>query len=548
MAETKTPDSNAQGDWTMHRPAQGRSPRLLSLSLILSVALHVAVSLAVISTASGWRHPDLTAIYTVDLVAPDAPPDTPADMPPVEPAPEPGPAPKPAPEPAVQAPPMPPPPAAPATPPSPPQPPIPAPAPSPGPDVAGQLGGHGPLLVEPDLPDAAPPAPGVTAISPVTPPPPSPREQLGGPDLPGVVVSDKDVRVGGLYGFAGMADTFALEQVGADVFTEEEYTGHYRTRDGRHIDVVDARQSEGMLILHRPADGNETGLARGLHRYGKMIYTYGPTLRGADPVEGSIYLLPKKARYNDENIDVPNQLIWMPSTPPMRYAEKMAIGMRDVSLESQGATLTGVVAWMGREPAPAAVLAMAGCPPPSALRALARRHAIHGLTVLAFAPRGCDQGRRDWDTALPGLLAEDVLAAVRLLREQPQADPGRVGVIGLGAGAALALKAAADPDLAFAVMTCPSGAADPERCALPVPRVTDLLRARAPLIWLLPPGDGGRWDGLRERLRQAGLPPDAVRALPDPVPPGADPEEARWLRTLDHAPAREAAAWAASLP
>jgi len=122
-----------------------------------------------------------------------------------------------------------------------------------------------------------------------------------------------------------------------------------------------------------------------------------------------------------------------------------------------------------------------------------------------------------------------------------------VGVVGLGSGAALALKAAADPDLAFAAMTCPSGAASPEHCALPVPGVIDLLRAKAPLAWLLPPGEKDRWTGHLKRIRQAGLPDEAVRLLPDPVPPGAKPDEARWLRALDHAPARETAAWAASL-
>lgn len=549
MADTKTPDEPSSGERTPQCGVQRRGRcGLLPLSMVLSLVLHVAVSIAVITTAANWRHPDLASIYTVDLVAPEPP----APQPPPQPVPEPRA--EPPSEPTPDAAPRPTAPRAETPPPEPP------PSPSPPPDMADEPAGHGPLqkgllLDEPGLPETAAPIPGVTAISPVTPPPAT--AQLGGPDLPGVVVTDQGVRVGGLHGFAGMADTFALEQIGADVFTEEEYSGHYRTRDGRCIDLVDARQSEDMLILHLPGLGQEKGLARGLTRYGKMIYTHGPGLRAFSPVDGTIYLLPKKARYNDENIDVPNQLMWMPDAPPMRYAEKVAISERALVFESGGTTLTGILAWTrqggwtGRGPGPAAVLALAGCPPPSALLALARRYALHGLTVLAFAPRGCDQGREAWDTALPGLLADDVLAAAAQLRKQPEADAKRVGVIGLGAGAALALKAAADQDMSFAIMTCPSGAADPDRCALPVPRVTDLLRARAPLVWLLPPGDSGhpdRWREHLERIRRAGLPDDAARLLPDPVPAGAGPDEANWLRTLDHAPAREAAAWAADLP
>ncbi|GHF30180.1 hypothetical protein GCM10018790_04670 [Kitasatospora xanthocidica] len=91
----------------------------------------------------------------------------------------------------------------------------------------------------------------------------------------------------------------------------------------------------------------------------------------------------------------------------------------------------------------------AGPGPLGELRSAAEAYARRGITTLVFDKRtdGYSMTHRDY-----GQLADDALAAVRLLRARPEVAPDRVGLWGLSEGAwVVSLAATRSPDVAYLV-------------------------------------------------------------------------------------------------
>src|SRR5262249_43483078 len=66
--------------------------------------------------------------------------------------------------------------------------------------------------------------------------------------------------------------------------------------------------------------------------------------------------------------------------------------------------------------------------------------------------RGCGASTGDWTTASQFDLAEDALAAVRLLKERPEIDSRRIGLWGMSQGASIIpLAAVRSSDVAFLI-------------------------------------------------------------------------------------------------
>jgi pimeloyl-ACP methyl ester carboxylesterase len=83
-----------------------------------------------------------------------------------------------------------------------------------------------------------------------------------------------------------------------------------------------------------------------------------------------------------------------------------------------------------------------------------------GLAVFIYDKRGTGQSAGDWQTASIEDLAEDALAAVRLVRQQPNIRPDQVGLFGVSQGGRLTPTAAAGSDeVAFLINV--TGAAIP---------------------------------------------------------------------------------------
>lgn len=76
----------------------------------------------------------------------------------------------------------------------------------------------------------------------------------------------------------------------------------------------------------------------------------------------------------------------------------------------------------------------------------------HGFTVLTFDKRGTGTSTGNWSNAGLEELANDVRAGVRVLRQQPDVDSSRIGLVGLSEGGWTApLAASRGPGIAFIV-------------------------------------------------------------------------------------------------
>ncbi|WP_126379000.1 alpha/beta hydrolase family protein [Desulfovibrio ferrophilus] len=305
------------------------------------------------------------------------------------------------------------------------------------------------------------------------PPPPRPE------DLPVAVEKDGTVYVAGTHGFATFADTFNLERCGADTFEPEDFFGHYRVGSRRFVSVIDGLDKFGGFLFY----DSQTGMFRKLKQVSNMIFTYGPSFSREGPVAGSVTILPKKDRYQNKYIKKPNQLIWLPEDPPMRYGTLIEFAETELNFDSAGTTLTGTLITRpegGR--VPGVVLTFCtGCIRRDQARGFAQALALHGLAVLIYDVRTCVGPPAQGEAGLR-VLGEDALAAVRALRSRPEVDPDRVGLWGKDNGAQVALAAASmGVEADFLVLTYAQAGPVNKVSLPPPPRPGGVL---VPALWL----------------------------------------------------------------
>jgi uncharacterized protein len=149
-----------------------------------------------------------------------------------------------------------------------------------------------------------------------------------------------------------------------------------------------------------------------------------------------------------------------PSLPALPTAETAtppqvgAIDRDEVRIPVRDTVLAGAV-FAPQEPGrhPAVVFVHgAGRGSRSALADQAEYLARSGVVALVYDKRtvGYSFTSRDFD-----LLAENALAAVRVLRDRPEVDPARVGLRGVSEGGwVVPIAAARSPDVAFAILVC----------------------------------------------------------------------------------------------
>jgi uncharacterized protein len=145
----------------------------------------------------------------------------------------------------------------------------------------------------------------------------------------------------------------------------------------------------------------------------------------------------------------------LPPNPAIEVAEPKRVGdvaREEVRIDVRDDVLEGTVLIPnapGPHPAVALVLG-AGGGSRSALIDQAEYLARHGVASLVYEKRsvGYSFANRDFD-----LLAEDALAAVRLLRELPEVDAAHVGLWGVSEGGwVVPIAAARSPEVAFAIL------------------------------------------------------------------------------------------------
>jgi uncharacterized protein len=145
----------------------------------------------------------------------------------------------------------------------------------------------------------------------------------------------------------------------------------------------------------------------------------------------------------------------LPTLPPQETrtpSQAGAIDPHEVRIPVRDTELAGTV-YVPREPGPHPAVVFvhgAGRGSRSGLADQAEYLARAGIIALVYDKRtvGYSFANRDFD-----LLAEDALAAVRLVRERPEVDPARVGLWGVSEGGwVVPIAAARSPGVAFAIL------------------------------------------------------------------------------------------------
>lgn len=134
-------------------------------------------------------------------------------------------------------------------------------------------------------------------------------------------------------------------------------------------------------------------------------------------------------------------------------ARKLDQRREEVTFRGGDAALSGtLVLPSGKGPHPA-LIRIQGAGPQTRRNAFDGWFAYHGVAYLSFDKRGTGTSTGDWREAGISQLADDVLAAVRFLRQRSDIDPDQIGIEGDSEGGWIApVVAARDPRIKFVVV------------------------------------------------------------------------------------------------
>lgn len=227
--------------------------------------------------------------------------------------------------------------------------------------------------------------------------------------------------LGGLIAWLALSGTQSFDT---------RFNGAYRLDDGRLV-IVTPR--EGETLRYRMTSGE----SRALWPVGDRIYEAGPGWSQREPVEVTVDF--------DASLDgePPAGSWWTMAGGSRQRAERIALPERFVTLTSGEVTLRGkLVQPLGEPPFPVVVL-VHGSGRESAVDSYYMPYlfAARGIATLVYDKRGTggSSGRYLQNFHV---LADDVLAAVRWLRSQPDIDATRIHLSGYSQGGWIAPLAA----------------------------------------------------------------------------------------------------------
>ena len=394
----------------------------------------------------------------------------------------------------------------------------------------------------PPAPEPAPaaepePEPGVIEISPnkTLPPKEPPKEELAEDGLPKkIYVRDDGTAHRGAearFGRMLMGDYFS--------YSEQEFSGQFKTKDDLTISIIDARNTKyGRFLIY---DSKNKTLRRLKQALGKYVYTIGPSVFADEPVTGTVTFLAKNDRIERFILVTDDDRI-------AHYPRKVHVREEEVAFQGP----TGEIrANLSRPPydeghAGAVILHGAACTDPGLVQGFTRTLSMQELATLAFPPRGCDQDPPT--AACEAELVADGLAAYRFLADHPQIDHAKAGIWGNGPGAVAAIEAATQAEPAFLVCLLGDG-----QDVAAIPQREVLARLTMPVLWVITGRDVARWDrlikeleGLRDRNKLAFT---IIRA---PLKASHDVEDAQgeqsgWVEQVTDNHAAVAVSWIKNL-
>ncbi len=217
--------------------------------------------------------------------------------------------------------------------------------------------------------------------------------------------------------------------------------GLYRLGDGRLVSVGSFTDFPQPTVI-------EFGSGRWsfLFERGAGVATAGPSLQSPWPVRLTLKQLPAQQQGQ--------RLLWAEAGAKPLVGERVHIVERPLRWTNGAMNLAGTL-MLPATPGPHAAVVLAPMStdaPREAYRQQAEFFVSQGLAALIYDKRGV--GESKGDTRETGLndLADDAVAAARLLKQQPGVDPRRIGVWGHSQGGWVApIAAARSSDVAFVI-------------------------------------------------------------------------------------------------
>jgi pimeloyl-ACP methyl ester carboxylesterase len=129
---------------------------------------------------------------------------------------------------------------------------------------------------------------------------------------------------------------------------------------------------------------------------------------------------------------------------------KLSLDREEVTFHNGDVVLSGTLVVQPRPGRHLAIVRIHGSGPQTRRNFLDGWYAYHGVSYLSFDKRGTGKSTGDWREAGISELADDVLAAVRLLRQRSDIDPNQIGIEGDSEGGWIAPAVAVrDPRIKF---------------------------------------------------------------------------------------------------
>ena len=390
----------------------------------------------------------------------------------------------------------------------------------------------------PPIPPAAPPVaepaplpepePEITEISPVKVPKDTDSRRI-------VVRNDTTVHRGheARFGRALMSDYYS--------YSSTQFSGQFTTLDDRTISIIDARNTKyGRFLIY---DSKHKTLRR-MKKFGKYVYTIGPSIYEDEPVFGSVTFLAK-----DDRIE---RFVLMTDDDRMaHYPRKVHVREDEVSFAASSGELKAYTSLppVGENHPGVVFLHGNMCVEPSIIRGFTRALSARNVASLSFMPEGCagDEGTPDSEDRL----LADTRKALDHLISVPQVEASNAGLWGNGPGAIVAIRAAThagENSPAYLVCLLDDSIA-PEQ----MPDRATLAALPMPTLWLITGRETGKWHAFitqLEGLRDTNNKPFAIVVAPlkgSPDVLDAETDLSGWVEQVTEEHARLAVSWIRNL-
>ena len=219
---------------------------------------------------------------------------------------------------------------------------------------------------------------------------------------------------------------------------EQRVLGYYEMRPGHIVSVL----KFPLGLVYSDYTSGRLGV---LFPSSEDTFFAGPAFQVALPVAIS-------CRFSTDTVKNLAALHWQDKSG-RQIGRKLDQRREEVMFKDGDVVLSGTLVLPSGKGPHSAIVRIQGAGPQTRRNAFDGWFAYHGIAYLSFDKRGTGKSTGDWRDAGISDLADDVVAALRMLRQRNDIDPDQIGIEGDSEGAWIApVVAARDPRLRFIVL------------------------------------------------------------------------------------------------